>query len=95
MLLCVKTHIDANSHELADSRAGDEGRESDGTYRVATAQRLDIKESEDFFALEELERRDVTYCCRRVLVRCPLGKTVKEQQSRSNSRREGVMYMYP
>lgn len=31
MLLCIKTHIDASSHELADSRAVDEGREMELT----------------------------------------------------------------
>jgi hypothetical protein len=30
------------------------------TYRMTTAERLDIEESEDFVALEDLERRDIT-----------------------------------
>jgi hypothetical protein len=28
---------------------------------MATAERLDVKESEDLVTLEELERRDITY----------------------------------
>jgi hypothetical protein len=31
------------------------------TYRMATAERLDVKKSKDLVTLEELERRDITY----------------------------------
>lgn len=33
---------------------------------MSTAKRLDIEEGKDLVALEELERRDITYCLRRV-----------------------------
>lgn len=36
------------------------------TYSMSTAKRLDIEEGKDLVALEELERRDITYCLRRV-----------------------------
>lgn len=35
--------------------------------RMATAERLDIKESKNLVALEELERRDITYFSQRSL----------------------------
>ena len=47
---------------IADSVRGIKGRKGDGTHRVATAQRLDIKERKDLLALKKLEGRDVTYC---------------------------------
>lgn len=45
-------HIDVNSHELAYSVRGMKGGI---THRVATAQRLDIKERKDLVALKKLE----------------------------------------
>lgn len=59
----------ANSEHEFHSHQGDlrsvQGRitsttREGGTYRMATAQRLDIEESKDLVALKELERRDIT-----------------------------------
>jgi hypothetical protein len=37
------------------------------TYRMATAERLDVEESKDLVTLEDLEGRDITYIAKRVL----------------------------